>query len=157
MNRYIHGSEAYEIPQEMPVRIPRRREGLTEEEIRRRRAKYYAAENRRKAGRFGILYTGIIAFAVGFALLVSVKYVSLFNEKNENSKEISSLRSELTDLKESNDNKQLEIDTSINYDYIYKVATEELGMVHAGSGQVLEYTSGEYEYVIQYKDEFSGK
>ena len=50
-NRYIHGSAALDIQETSPVRVPRRREVLTEDERRRRQAERYAEENRRKAGR----------------------------------------------------------------------------------------------------------
>lgn len=151
-NRYIHGSAALDIQETSPVRVPRRREVLTEDERRRRQAERYAEENRRKAGRFGTFYTAVISLAVGITMFICANYISLFNQKNSNSKQINQLQKELNSLKEVNDLKQLEIDTSINYDYIYKVATEELGMVHAGSGQIVEYKSGECEYVIQYSD-----
>ena len=153
-NRYIHGSAALDVQVNSPVRVPRRKEVLTREEIRRRELERYAEENRRRASRFGAFYTGVITLAVSVTMFICANYISLFNQKSDNGREINKLQKELTELKEVNDLKQLEIDTSINYDYIYKVATEELGMVHAGSGQIVEYKSGESEYVIQYEDIF---
>lgn len=149
---YVHGSAAPARVEETPVRVPRRTEPLTKEEIRRRQASRYAEENRRKAGRFGALYTAVIVFAVFVTMFTCVNYINVLNRQSANNKKIMNLSNELEALKESNDQKQLAIDTSINYDYIYKVATEELGMVHAGKDQVVEYKSGESEYVIQYLD-----
>ena len=50
--------------------------------------------------------------------------------------------------------RQLEtrINTSIDLDNIYKIATEELGMVYANKGQVRMYNKTESEYVRQYED-----
>ena len=36
--------------------------------------------------------------------------------------------------------------------YVYKVATEELGMVKADRSQIKTYTNSEKEYVRQYED-----
>lgn len=148
---YVQGSAAPAI-HEGPVRVPRRKEELTKEEIRRRQADKYAENNRRKAGRFGFVYAAFIAACVFVTLCTCIKYIGACNKKTTNNKQIVSLTKELSAIKENNEQKQLEIDTSINYDYIYKVATEELGMVHAGKEQVVEYKSGESEYVIQYKN-----
>ena len=79
-----------------------------------------------------------------------MNFISLQSDTTENKKQIAALQSEIAELKELNDQKQLAIDTSIDYDYIYKVATEELGMMHAESDQIVRYESGESEYVIQY-------
>lgn len=149
---YVHGSAAPAIVTDRPERVSRRTEPLTKEEIRRRQASRYAEENRRKAGRFGALYTALIVFAVFITMFTCVNYIMVLNRQSSNNKQIVNLSKELEVLKETNDQKQLTIDTSINYEYIYKVATEELGMVHAGKDQVVQYKSGESEYVIQYLD-----
>ncbi len=44
------------------------------------------------------------------------------------------------------------INTDTNLDYVYKVATEELGMVYANSNQVVLYDKTDNEYVRQYDD-----
>ena len=49
-------------------------------------------------------------------------------------------------------NLPMAINSSIDYDYIYKVATEELGMVYASQNQIVTYDSEDSEYVVQYKD-----
>ena len=55
-------------------------------------------------------------------------------------------------LKAENDALETRINTSIDLDYIYKVATEELGMVYANRNQVRLYDKTESEYVRQYED-----
>ena len=69
--RYVHGSEAPARDYNSPVRIPRPRqeEPLTKEQIRKRQAERYAEENRRKAGRFGGLFTALIVAAVSVNLI----------------------------------------------------------------------------------------
>ena len=46
----------------------------------------------------------------------------------------------------------MSINSSIDYNYIYKVATEELGMVYPSQNQIVNYDSEDSEYVVQYKD-----
>ena len=51
-----------------------------------------------------------------------------------------------------NDALETRINTSIDLDNIYKIATEELGMVYANKDQVRMYNKTESEYVRQYED-----
>ena len=44
------------------------------------------------------------------------------------------------------------INTCTDLDYIYQVATEELGMVYPGEDQVIVYDRTESEYVRQYEN-----
>ena len=44
------------------------------------------------------------------------------------------------------------ISTLVDLDYIYQVATEELGMTYASDDQVIYYDKSESEYVRQYED-----
>ena len=55
-------------------------------------------------------------------------------------------------LRSENDALQTRINTDMDLDHIYKVATEELGMVYANRNQVLLYDKTESEYVRQYED-----
>ena len=135
---YIQGSAA-------PTR-------LTEEEIKRRRTEHNVQKNRAKATRIGGLFTLLIVGAMAVMLFTFAKYITLTNAKSNNAKEISALQSELGELKESNDQKQLFIDTSIDYDYIYNVATDKLGMIYASEDQIIKYQSGESEYVMQFSE-----
>lgn len=151
---YVYGTAARELAEPVrrePETVERRR-NLTPEEERKLLRKKYAEENVRKASKIGALYTLFIAFAVGMTLLVCANYIMVINQGNEKSAQIVALQEELNAMKEENDQKKLSIDTSVDYNYIYDVAIKELGMIHAGSGHVIKYESGESEYVIQYTD-----
>ena len=65
---------------------------------------------------------------------------------------IKALEQQLDTLKAENDALETSINTSVDLDHVYKVATEELGMVYAGKDQVLLYNQTESEYVKQYED-----
>lgn len=157
-SEYVYGAEApvrkYSEPvhREEPEIVPRRKAPLTKEELRKQQKEEYAAENRRKAARFGGVYTMFIVTAVAVTLFTCVQYISSVNRKNEQAKEITQLQEQLNELRENNDRKQLAIDTSVDFNYIYDIATKDLGMIHADSNQVISYESGESEYVIQYSD-----
>ena len=65
---------------------------------------------------------------------------------------IETLEIELETLKSANDALQTRLDTYVDLDHVYKVATEELGMVYANKNQILLYNKSESEYVRQYED-----
>jgi len=98
-----------------------------------------------------------IHYLVAVTMAASVGFIKEYNRNTANNNKIKTLSEQLSKAKEANDLKKLTIDTSIDFDYIYKTATEELGMVHAGKNQIVEYKSGESEYVIQYKDITKGE
>lgn len=151
--RYQYGSAAPARLPEGPVRKKSNTPSpLTKEEKRRQNQIRQAEENRRRHARFGGLYTLFIVAAVGITLFVCQGYLGLLNEKTDAASEIKTMKEELNTLKEQNNQKQLSIDTSIDYDYIYKVATDQLGMIPVGADQIKKYKSGESEYVIQFTD-----
>ena len=84
--------------------------------------------------------------------LVLAKYISLNVAMTQKSRQIAALRKELSTLTMENDNIEMSINSSIDYNYIYKVATEELGMVYPSQNQIVNYDSEDSEYVVQYKD-----
>lgn len=151
-NDYIYGSEAPARRYEEPERIPRRQRELTKEEKRQIQIQQQTEERIRKAGRFGALHTLFITAAAAIVLFTCTGYIGDINEQAANAKQIKTLQEQFADIKETNDQTQLTIDTSIDYAYIYKVAVEELGMVNITSDKVINYQSAESEYVIQYSD-----
>ena len=62
---------------------------------------------------------------------------------------IETLEAQLETLKAKNDDLETSINTSIDLDHIYQVATQELGMVYANKDQILQYDKTESEYVRQ--------
>ena len=58
----------------------------------------------------------------------------------------------LEKMRTENDALETSINTSIDLNEIYEIATKELGMVYAKKDQVLLYDKTESEYVRQYED-----
>lgn len=145
---YIYGSEAPKRLYAEPERVPRKRRVSTEEQHRQESIAIEREGNRK----VGVLFTLLVTFAIAVMALSCVKYITVINTKSTSTSKAAALESELQVLREDNAQTKLSIDTSIDYDYIYRVATEELGMVYAGEDQIIHYQSGESEYVMQFFD-----
>ena len=65
---------------------------------------------------------------------------------------IEHLEAQLEKMKTENDALETSINSSIDLNKIYEIATKELGMVYARRDQVLLYDKTESEYVRQYED-----
>ena len=61
------------------------------------------------------------------------------------------LEQQVENQRAENNTLETRINTSVNLDHIYKVATEELGMVYPDDSQVIYYDQTEREYVQQYE------
>lgn len=152
---YVYGSAAPARINEEPVYAPereKRNRRLTKEDARKELSKHYASEQIQKTSKIGILNTVAITAAIVVTLIVATNYVININLDKRKTSEITALRQELSELEEINDHTKMTIDTSVDYNYIYDVAVNELGMVHIDSDHVIKYESGESEYVIQFND-----
>lgn len=110
------------------------------------------AKNQGLNASFGFAFTVVMAAVMVVIFLTLVNFISLNIDISHKSKQIASLRKELSTVIMENDNMEMAINSSIDYDYIYKTATEELGMVYASQSQIVTYDHEDSEYVVQYKD-----
>lgn len=89
-------------------------------------------------------------------LLISLCFMFYLkvNTKIENDLiHIEKLQKELDILKNENDGLESSIKSyRPDLDYVYKVATEELGMIEADNSQIKTYINTEKEYVRQYEE-----
>lgn len=99
---------------------------------------------------------GIYAFTLTLAavatLVLCVQYLKVQTEITEKTKYISSLKQNITTISSQNDALDYSINGFIDVDNVYKVATEELGMVMASEDNVKLYESTEQEYMMQVSD-----
>ena len=65
---------------------------------------------------------------------------------------IKTLETRLDTLRTENDALEKSIDTSVDLNKVYEVATNELGMVRVGQDNIIQYDKTESEYVKQYED-----
>lgn len=93
-----------------------------------------------------------ISMAIIATVYVCVGYLGVQADITGKSKQIAALESEIMGLKNANTAARDQINSSIDLTHVYRVATEELGMVHANRNQVIEYESTKSNFVRQYGD-----
>ncbi len=127
---------------EEPVRPARRRRAVSR----------MVRKNQEKALRMDLPCVAVLTVAVACVLCICVNYLQIQSRISARIHHIAQLEQNLEQLKAENDAEQASIKTNIDLEYVYKVATEELGMVYANKDQVLLYDKIESEYVRQYED-----
>lgn len=116
------------------------------------RKKQNKTQPKKRATTISLPYLIILSIAMIVTLFICVDYLQLQSDMTARIKNISKLESELESLKSDNDNLDKRINTSVDLDYVYKVATEELGMVYAKKSQVRFYERSEQGYIRQLED-----
>ena len=106
-----------------------------------------AAEKPANLGVLSVL--GIVVAAI-ITLLLCIDYVQLQTDTRVRLENINKLEEELASLVSANKLLESEVTSYIDLDYVYNVATEELGMRYPTNAQIIYYTSTESEYVRQF-------
>ncbi len=143
---YIHGTavrkmEEHALPQEKKTG-----------QEKRRKVNYQVRRNQQKALRIDLPYLIMLVAASCCTLFICINYLQVQTTMTRRMDRIKSLEKQLDSLRAENDTLQTRINTSVDLDHVYKVATEELGMVYAGKSQVRMYHQTESEFVRQYED-----
>ncbi len=141
---YIYGNT---VRKAEPKKTP---SGHTKEKSRR--SSYRVRRNQEKALQIDLPYLMILVIASCCTLFICVNYLQVRSDMTRRMDNIKRLEQELDTLKDENDTLETRINTSVDLDYVYKIATEELGMVYANKNQILRYKQTESEYVRQYED-----
>ena len=97
-------------------------------------------------------YVVMLTIAAICALALCVNYLHMQSSMTKQMDDIEEMEQKVEALRAENDALETSINTSVDLDHIYKVATEELGMVYANKDQVLLYDKTESEYIRQYED-----
>ena len=133
---YVDGSAA-------PVLEPERRR----QPVRRKSAKRHATEEGTGKAFAAFL---VVMFMMMFASVII--YLSAQYRLTGVQNEIESLEVQLNELRAKNDAAEIRLNKSIDLDEIFRVATEELGMVYPSGEQVIYYNRSDGGYVRQYED-----
>lgn len=153
---YIDGNTVRKLETaEIPERVRHSEEDYNLEKERKRRMRKIQRK-RERAKELDLFSVAWLVLAVGVTFFVCVKYLSVQSELTITTKEITALENEILTLKEENKNELDSITADIDLDYIYKVATKKLGMVHPDKDQVVSYKSTKSDSVRQYGDIPSG-
>lgn len=143
---YVQGNTVRQIQLERPEYLDRA------PERQRRPQSYTIKRNQEKALQMDLPYLIALVIAACLALKICANYIQIQSEMTARMDTIQQLELELEALKSENDALETRINTYVDLDHVYKVATEDLGMVYAGKEQVLLYNKTESEYVKQYED-----
>ena len=157
---YIDGNTVRRIQPKRrphPEELERRRQARMRERQRildEREMEYRAQQERLRHKTVVVdrTYLAVLIIASLFTLGLCFSYIQMQTSINTRISSIETKKQQLDKLKSENDALQNSIDTSVNLDEIYRVATQELGMVYAGKDQTITYDKTESEYVRQYED-----
>lgn len=150
---YTYGSAAPKLVGDSAARRQRREQEERERRLNERRMERSAVRknrNRMLGMDAPYLITLTIALIASFAICCS--YIRIQSSISSSLRTIEAQEKTLERLKSENDARQTAINTNIDLDHIYQVATQELGMVYADRRQVIRYQKTESEYVRQYED-----
>lgn len=95
--------------------------------------------------------------AVCTAMLVCVSYLQLQADIEGAGKKTVALEREIMTLKSENAAARDQIDESVDLAYVYRVATKELGMVHADKNQIVTFEGTKSDFLRQYGEIPEGK
>ena len=142
---YVYGTAARNVAAE--------RERTRERRVvqYRQNMSHTVRKNQEKALQMDLPYVIMLTLATFCTLYICVGYLHVQSAMTAKIHNIEGLEQELEQLRSENDAIQTRINTDMDLDHIYKVATEELGMVYANRNQVLLYDKTESEYVRQYE------
>ncbi len=150
MASYIHGSAAPNWgPSEREEQLRRRRQQDMGKDVKKH---HRIRRNQERAMYMDLPYVIMLTLASICTLYLCVNYLHLQSAITARMHNIEAMEEKLEKIRTENDALETSINTSIDLNEIYEIATKELGMVYAKKDQVLLYDKTESEYVRQYED-----
>ena len=149
---YIDGNTVRKLQPNPNRRSEETHRELVEKQKRKRAVRAAARRNQEKAMQMSPGYVMFLVLATAVMVGISGIYLMLRTELTGRMKHVASLKSQVLDLKTSNDAEQKRIDTSVNLDEIRQKAMGELGMVYPGKDQIQYFEIDSSDYMNQYQD-----
>lgn len=116
----------------------------------RARVRSVAQKKQKEAAlRMDLPYLIVLTVAAIAALAICINLLQVQSQITASLKNIETQEKILEEYKNDNDALEARIEASVNLDEVYRVATEELGMVYANKSQVVTYDRTPTEYVRQ--------
>lgn len=137
---YIQGTAVRKLDQQQTVRQPRT--GISNT----------TRKNREKAGHMNPAYVLFLCVALIATGIILVNYIGLQSDITSSVKRISSLESELNELKLANDEEYIRVSSNVDLEEIRRIAIQELGMQYAEEGQIVTFSGDSNDYVKQMAD-----
>lgn len=147
---YVQGAAAPKLkPQAAPPQETRKGKPSDSHSVR---SNHRIRRNQERAMYMDLPYVIMLTIASAFTLCLCINYLHIQSSITARMHNIEAMEARLENLKAENDALETSINTSIDLNKIYEIATKELGMVYAKKDQVLLYDKTESEYVRQYED-----
>lgn len=147
-DEYVDGNVVRKLAAEPAEEVRTRHE----RQERVRRYNNAIRRNQENALRMDLPYLIMLTVATIAALLICCSYIKVQSSITTSMRNIETQEKSLEAMKSENDALQTSINTDVDLEHIYKVATTQLGMVYANKNQVIKYKKTESEYVRQYED-----
>ena len=145
MREYVDGNTVRKLrPDQEP-------DGKREKKVRKK-VDYTVRRNQDKALQMNLPYLLMLTVAAVCTLCLCVNYLKVQSSITTRMHNIEQYEKDLEALKSENDALETSINAYVDLDYVYEVATKDLGMVYANKDQVIMYNKTESEYVRQYHD-----
>ncbi len=144
---YVDGNTVRKLntaPKQVPQRVPSAQP-----------QKKVSTRTRRNQSRALSIQKGqalFLGIATALTLAACVYMLNLQATITSQNKNITALEEKLNLIVDNNEATASRLDGQVNLSEIYRIATEELGMVYAVKGQILLYEESNPDYVRQYKD-----
>jgi len=128
------------------------RQNKHRENIREERARQSRLRRLEKSVGINIKTCALFISVVAVSLVFFINYLQVRADVTKLSKEVANKETEVNNLKTKNDSSLKEVESNVNLQEIYKVATKDLGMVFVDKNRVIKYKGNESAYVEQYED-----
>ena len=150
---YVEGNTVRKV-RVVQEQAPQRREPQREPHDPRRKVSrtHTVRRNQEKALQMDLPYVVMLTLAAICALYICVDYLHVQSAITGQIHNIEVLERDIASLQSENNALETRINTSVDLDEVYRIATQDLGMVYANKKQVILYERTESEYVRQYED-----
>lgn len=149
---YIEGNAVRRIDGAPDYRREREEHIRRERELEQKRRQRAARRNQEKALRTSKSYVAFLTMAVLVFATFTGLYIRIQSDVTARMKAISSLESQIADVKADNDEAYKRINTAMNLDSIRNIAMTELGMSYAKESQIIYYSVDDDDYMNQYSE-----
>lgn len=139
-NTYVNGSAV------------RKEDLFGQMEAPKKQLSHTTRKNRERARHMNFAYVLFLTAAMAVTGCVLIGYIWIQSGITTSVKRISSLESQVNNLKLENDEALGRIESSIDLEEIRRIAITELGMTYAQEGQIVEIPDGGSDYVRQYAE-----
>lgn len=143
---YVHGNAALQLE---PLEKERKRKKTKKSKlhvVKKKPTKDLYTKSQIVRNRMALTITLVALMAVSMSL---IRFLELQATVSLRAAQVNELEEKYVTMKADNDLEQVRINSSIDYDKIFEVAVNDLGMVYANKDQVIVYNSEKMEVVKQ--------